>query len=161
MVRQPDSATLGEESKQLPAFVHHRITDIQSTLPTAEWRYCPNLENPADLLTRGVTADTLLSSSLWQNGPTWLTTPDRWPSFDQLPLPPLLVAAAVATEFVPADPATPTVGLHCVILLNRYSTLCKLLRVTAYVFRFIDNVRVQPDHRRYEPVRARVHHHET
>ena len=64
------------------------------------------------MFTSGITAETLMSSSLWQNGPTWLTTPDRWPSFDQPPLPPLLVAAAVATEFVPADPATPTVGLH-------------------------------------------------
>ena len=27
--------------KQLPTFVHHRITEIQSLLPTAEWKYCP------------------------------------------------------------------------------------------------------------------------
>ena len=143
-----------KSQKQLPAFVRHRITEIQLTLPTAEWKYCPTLENPADLLTRGITTETLTSSSLWQNGPAWLTTPDRWPLFDQPPLPPLLVAAAVATDFVPADPATPTVGLHCVILLNRYSTLCKLLHVTAYVFRFIDNVRAQPNNRRYGPVSA-------
>ena len=106
------------------------------TLPTAEWRYYPTLENPADLLTRGVTAETLISSSLWQNGPSWLTTPDRWPLFDQPPLPPLLVAAEVTTKFVPGDPATPTLSLHCVILLNRYGTLHKLLHVTTYVFRF-------------------------
>ena len=143
-----------KSQKQLPAFVRHRITEIQLTLPTAEWKYCPTLENPADLLTRGITTETLTSSSLWQNGPAWLTTPDRWPLFDHPPLPPLLVAAAVATDFVPADPATPTVGLHCVILLNRYSTLCKLLHVTAYVFRFIDNVRAQPNNRRYGPVSA-------
>ena len=98
---------------------------------------------------------TLISSSIWQNGPTWLTTPDKWPLFDQPPLPQLIVVAAVATEFVPADPATSTLGLHCVILLNRYSTLCKLLRVTAYVFCFIDNVQTQPDHRCYGPVSAK------
>ena len=135
-----------KSQKQLPPFVHHHINEIQSTLPTAEWRYCPTLENPAELLTRGITTDTLISSSIWQNGPTWLTTPDKWPLFDQPPLPQLIVAAAVATEFVPADPATSTLGLHCVILLNRYNALCKLLRVTAYVFRFIDNVRAKPDH---------------
>ena len=39
-------------------------------------------------------------------------------------------------------------------MLDRFSTLSKLLRVTAYVFRFIDNVRAQPDHRRYGPVSA-------
>ena len=140
--------------KQLPTFVRHRITEIQSLLPTAEWKYCPTLENPADLLTRGITTEALMSSTLWQHGPAWLTTPNRWPSFDQPILPPLLVAAAVATEFVPAEPITPTVGLHCVIMLYRFNTLSKLLRVTAYVFRFIDNVRAQPDHRRYGPISA-------
>ena len=69
--------------KQLPAFVCHCITEMQSQLPTAEWRYCPTLENSADLLTRGITTETLISSALWQNGPAWLTTPDRWPSLDQ------------------------------------------------------------------------------
>ena len=55
-----------KSQKQLPPFVHHHINEIQSTLPTAEWRYCPTLENPADLLTRGITTDTLISSSIWQ-----------------------------------------------------------------------------------------------
>ena len=129
----------------MPAFVHHRITEIRSKLPTAEWRYCPTLENPADLLIRGIDAEPLLSSTLWKNGPTWLTTADKRPLFDQPLLPPLLVAAAVATDFIPADSTIPTNDLHCVILLDRYSTLNKLLRVTAYAFRFIDNLRTQPD----------------
>ena len=77
-----------KSQKQLPAFVHHRITEIRSKLPTAEWRYCPTPENPADLLTRGIDAEALLSSMLWKNGPTWLTTADKWPLFNQPPLPP-------------------------------------------------------------------------
>ena len=67
-----------KSQKQLPAFVRHRITEIRETLPTAEWRYCPTFENPADLLTREITTETLMSSPLWQMEPTWLTTPDRW-----------------------------------------------------------------------------------
>ena len=143
-----------KSQKLLPAFVRNRITEMQSQLPTAEWRYCPTLENPADLLTRGITTDALISSSLWQNGPAWITTPTRWPSFDQPILPPLLVAAAVATEFVPAEPDKPAVGLHCIISLERFSTLCKLLRVTAYVFRFVDNVRARPEERHHGPINA-------
>ena len=72
--------------KQLQAFVHHRITEIRSLLPNATWRYCPTLENPVDLLTRGITTQSLLSSTLWQRGPEWLTTPDQWPTFQQPPL---------------------------------------------------------------------------
>ena len=143
-----------KSQKQLPAFVRNRIAEMKSQLPTAEWRYCPTLENPADLLTRGITTDALISSSLWKNGPAWITTPHRWPSFDQPSLPPLLVAAAVASEFVPAEPDTPTVGLHCIISLERFSTFSKLLRVTAYVFRFVDNTRSQPEERHCGPICA-------
>ena len=127
---------------------------MKSQLPTAEWRYCLTLENPADLLTREITTDALISSSLWKNGPAWITTPHRWPSFDQPSLPPLLVAATVASEFVPAEPDTPTVGLHCIISLDCFNTFSKLLRVTAYVFHFIDNARSRPEERHYGPICA-------
>ena len=128
--------------KQLPAFVHHRITEIRSLLPNATWRYCPTLENPTDLLTRGITTQSLISSTLWQHGPEWLTTPEQWPTFQQPPLPTLVVAAAVATEFVPTERTPPDIGLHAIISIDRYNTLGKLLAVTAYVFRFTDNSRV-------------------
>ena len=106
-----------KSQKQLPAFVCHRITEIQLTFLTAEWTYCPTLKKPTDLLTKGLLL-TLISSSLWQNGPTRLTTPDKWPLFDQSLLPPLLVAAAVATKIVPTDPATPTGGCTLVSALH-------------------------------------------
>ena len=53
----------------------------------------------------------------------------------------------MATEFVPAEPTPPAVGLQCVISIDRYSTLSKLLTVTAYVFRFTDNLHVKPEQR--------------
>ena len=75
------------------------------------------------------------SSTLWQNGSEWLTTPDKWPSFLNLQpsIPPLVVAAAVATEFIPTEPTPLDVGLHCVISVEGYSTLGKLLTVTVYM----------------------------
>jgi len=103
------------------------------------------------LLTRGTTTDALISSSLWQNELAWITAPDRWPSFDQPTLLPLLVAGEVASEFVPAEPDTPTVGLHCIISLDCFSTFSKLL---AYVFHFIDNPRSRPEEQHYGPICA-------
>ena len=141
--------------KQLPAFVNHRVTEMKSQLPTANWRYCPTLENPADLLTRGTTLQLLRSSPLWQHGPSWLTTPDQWPVFQLPPLPPLFVAAAIATEFVPQEPSPPAFGLDCVMSIDNYSTLHKLLAVTAYVLRFIGNSRTQPaEQRQIGPLEA-------
>lgn len=39
------------------------------------------------------------------------------------------------------DPTEPHTGIHKIIDLSRYSTLTKLLRVTGYVLRFINNLR--------------------
>ncbi|XP_065893435.1 uncharacterized protein [Dysidea avara] len=130
-----------QSEKQLPAFVHHRVSEMKSQLPTASWQYCPTLGNPADLLTRGITLQLLKSSSLWQHGTSWLTTPDQWPVFQLSPLSPLFIAAAIATEFVSQEPSPPALGLHCIMSINNYSTLHKVLAVTALVFRFIGNLR--------------------
>jgi len=104
-----------KSQKPLPVFVRHRTAEIQSLLPRAHWSYCPTSEKPADLLSRGTTIEVLMSSPLWNYGPTWLTAPSQWPSFQPPPLPPLVLAAAVATEFVPAEQPLPNLGLHCII----------------------------------------------
>ena len=142
-------------TKRLPTFVRNRVTEIQRNLPKANWRYCPTQANPADLLSRGTTTQVLMSSKLWQHGPDWLTTPSLWPSCEQPCLSPLLVAAATTTEFVPTGPNQPKVGLHCVISINRHSTLSKLLTVTAYVLRFAGNLRIPLEQRQTGPVSAK------
>ena len=119
--------------KSLPTFVQHRITEIQSLLPNATWNYCPTADNPADLLSRGTNTEVLISSALWQHGPKWLPNPNEWPSSQLPPIPPLVLATAVATEFVPAVPSLPDTGVHYIISIDHYSTLCKLLAVTAHV----------------------------
>ena len=43
------------------------------------WNYCPTQDNLADLVTRGVSVETLKDSRLWQYGPTWLTEESQWP----------------------------------------------------------------------------------
>jgi len=53
--------------KKLKPFVHHRVGEIRSI--STNWKYCLSADNPADLLTRGVTAQHL-SSALWERGPS-------------------------------------------------------------------------------------------
>ena len=127
---------------------------MNTLLPQATWNYCPTADNPADLLSRGTTTKSLLSSSLWQHGPKWLTTPSQWPSFQPPPLPPLVLAAAVATEFVPMEQTPTDLGIHCVISIDRYSSLNKMLSVSAYVVHFVDNLKVQPQQRQFGPITA-------
>ena len=70
-------------SRKLPTFVSHRVNEISQLAPSAIWKYCPTDDNPADLLTRGVNAQILKSSSLWNHGPTWITTDSQctWPTW--------------------------------------------------------------------------------
>lgn len=46
------------------------------------WRHVPTSSNPADLITRGVSADTLADPNhIWWNGPSWIVnTEDSWPA---------------------------------------------------------------------------------
>ncbi|XP_077497846.1 uncharacterized protein LOC144108501 [Amblyomma americanum] len=61
-------------------FVRNRVCEIQRVTGGYEWRHCPGKENPADLLTRGVSVSRLTASDVWWTGPQWLRKPDgEWP----------------------------------------------------------------------------------
>ena len=61
-------------------FISHRVKEIREAFPTATWSFTPSGENPADLLTRGLSADQLKSSILWTCGPDWLPDRSTWPT---------------------------------------------------------------------------------
>ena len=75
--------------KTLKPFINNRVNEIQSI--STSWKYCPSADNPADLLTRGITFQQLNSSVQWRNGPTWLNSPYKWPVWPQAEI--LLVQA--------------------------------------------------------------------
>jgi len=83
-------------TKKLLSFVSNRVEQITTLFPATSWHFCPTSENPADLLTRGIFSQQLISSNLWKYGPQWLALPQQWlvwPSTD-------IQAATVAIEEV-------------------------------------------------------------
>ena len=62
-------------SEEYRQFVANRVQKIQQHQGTV-WRHVPTDRNPADLGSRG---GTMSSTSLWMNGPPWLSNPDKWP----------------------------------------------------------------------------------
>ena len=81
--------------------------------------------------------------------------PNQWPSLQPLsPLSPLVLAAAVATKFVSIQQEPPDFGLHQIITIGCHSSLIKLLTITVYVYRFIENLSAQPQQRLCGPVSA-------
>lgn len=73
-------AWLNKEPATLKIFVNNRTQQIQQLTAEASWRHVSSSDNPADLLSRGTTAEELRASKLWWHGPHWLTkTAEHWP----------------------------------------------------------------------------------
>ena len=142
--------------KILKPFVNNRVQEIRSV--SASWRYCPSADNPADLLTRGITFQQLNSSIQWRYGPSWLKLPSKWPVWPQAEI--LLTQAdydedieTPSVEKSLADTTEPfSTGIQHLIDITRYSKLSKLLSVTAYVCRFTHNSRQPSSSRQIGPL---------
>ncbi|XP_071639995.1 uncharacterized protein [Temnothorax longispinosus] len=63
-------------NKKLPVFVAHRIGSIQERTAVDNWRHVGSKENPADLISRCISAKELMHSQLWWEGPQWLRCND-------------------------------------------------------------------------------------
>ncbi|XP_054717305.1 uncharacterized protein LOC129226700 [Uloborus diversus] len=135
-------------------FVSNRIAEIHGLSDPNSWGHCESKINPSDLITRGCSAKTLISSKLWWNGPEFLSLPeDQWKS-----------AKKCAKQIDVSDELSrkSTYILSCVLKENdvpiinmaKYSSLTKLYRVTAWIFRFIYNSRVKFEERNREELSA-------
>ena len=126
-----------QSNKNLNSFVHHRVSEIHQLTNDATWNFCPTSDNPADLLTRGITSSQLKSSTLWNHGPEWLTSTSNWPTWQATPALRLQALAITSAVFIPNEKQNSTHGLHTIIDVTDHSTFYKLIAVTAYVMRFI------------------------
>ncbi|XP_011883842.1 PREDICTED: uncharacterized protein LOC105570992 [Vollenhovia emeryi] len=115
-------------------YIHNRVCFIQESLPHAIWRFVPGTENPADCATRGLTPNQLSQHSTWWTGPPWLQlSPSSWPQTPQSPkqgdnLEERAPQVSVATQVKSTEPWT---------LIDRYSSITRLLRITAWCRRSV------------------------
>ena len=71
-------------TKIQPVFVANCLREIKAC-PDIKFCYVPTQENPADLASRGVTLDSISTSTLWWHGPSWLIAPNsNWLVTQQL-----------------------------------------------------------------------------
>ena len=67
-------------SHKFKAFVANRVGEIQSVTSPEQWRYVPIESNPADYVTRDLTASELVQKVTWWKGPSFLAKSEaEWP----------------------------------------------------------------------------------
>ena len=114
----------------------NRVSKIQKITDPCRWRHCTGRENPADLVTRGVSARELVQSNLWLTGPAFLLGDLSGVSLSQIPV-------IICREEL--DPSTTTTALVMVV----WSLVGgKAMRVMTWILRFGHNAR--------EPQKERV-----
>lgn len=140
---------LRREPRTLKQFVANRISLIAQSASSAQWHHVPGSENPADLLSRGTSADQLAFSARWWEGPSWLLRDQGdWPTSALSALTKeelVLERSEVKASFIGSIHSDIKTGL-CVggdSLLQRASTLHKLIRSTAFVFRFVEMTKIK------------------
>ncbi|XP_063408858.1 uncharacterized protein LOC134692334 [Mytilus trossulus] len=131
-------------TKTLKRFIANRVREITELTHPYKWRYCPTDNNPADLLTRGLTIEQFDQSILWRKGPHWLTDSTKWPELNSAKNTVLTSLVDDRENEEELDNLNMThqksLGSITNILdISNYGSYMKLLRITAYVIRFIRN----------------------
>ncbi|XP_073943810.1 uncharacterized protein isoform X2 [Choristoneura fumiferana] len=123
---------------RLKPFVRNRVNEIHETTANGLWSYVPSLDNPADLVSRGVKADLISSSPLWWSGPPYLLSNDKeWPKMpnEKRDLPDIVCHLAQSSN-------TSSTSTNILLtLIHKHSNLSRLFHVVTYIKRFISNCR--------------------
>lgn len=133
-------AWLKGPSSKYQAFVRNRVDFVTNTLPYCQWHYVKTTENPADLLTRGVSVNALVNNSFWLGGPSWLThnslefTTDISLPSDVPEARNIIVCHTLVFES-PFDES----------LISHYSSFDKLTRIVSLICKFIFRLRPSLD----------------
>ncbi|GFR21277.1 integrase catalytic domain-containing protein [Trichonephila clavata] len=129
------------DSSAFKPYIKNRVQEIQLLSDPSQWGHCPGKDNPADLISRGTSPVKLAQNELWWHGPPWLKlAPDHWPNRQRDILDSELCSEEL--EYRSSVHVAVTQQRESLVDINRFSSLKKLLKVTAWVFRFVNNARI-------------------
>lgn len=141
----------------MTAFVRNRICEIKSHNGIA-YHFVSTKENPADIATRGCSLQNLNNDELWWHGPQWMVK-QRAEWFESEFRSNKQTNSDYESELKKSKQTKetssllssgntyevfPSIGAPFEIDYVKYSSVTKLLRVTAYVLLFIRKLRKSP-----------------
>ena len=125
-------------------FIANRVVQIHELTDPSLWNFVPGTQNPADLVTRGLCAEDLISSKIWLKGPEFLTAATDTCFSAEVEDGNEIKDTAIglycsldesSVALVANDSKTDSVVFH----VDRWSSLSKAIRVVAWVLRFLFN----------------------
>ncbi|XP_036327163.1 uncharacterized protein LOC118739764 [Rhagoletis pomonella] len=127
------------EAYHWTTFVSNRVAKIQQLTGDFSWHHVPSVENPTDLVSRGVTVKDIAANSLWFHGPEFLVRDSRqWPN-NSVHIHDVIPEQRKHDIYLTISPQPDIIAEHKYV--NSYN---KLLRIFAYINRFISSLRHIP-----------------
>ena len=138
---------LRDHPSRWPTFIANRCSHIQTLMPGACWHHVASKDNPADVASRGVSPGLLKDHSLWWKGPSMLSescSPWSTAVEDLSSHKPSDVSCSKRLKRTKSEETrlfvnTTVRDKDIVIwdLVRRYSSFSRLVRITAYILRFL------------------------
>ena len=132
-------------TKEWKPFVENRVNEVRRLVPSEYWKHCPGQENPADLPSRGITPTELVTSKLWRHGPDWLVDTRFIIEEEELCMPEECAKEVRVTHcYIACNSSTwDLCNIGKLVDCEKFSQMRRLLRVTAYVIKFVNLFKVK------------------
>lgn len=145
-------------SKKWKSFVANRVQEITKLTDRESWFHCSGKSNPADILSRGTSVESLLQDTMWWNGPPFLVSDQPLETDNEF--------SVKEEEYLPElknlksndcdDPVTLTLKLDKTFLesiINRSNKFLTVIRICSYLYRFLNNSKF-PQNKKVGPLTA-------
>ena len=127
------------KDKDWSRYLKNRLIEICSLSSPNDWYHCPGEINPADLLTRGISAEQMTRSSVYYNGPHDLKIKNNLQIIEHITPPQECLKELKKDAKVMTTTTTNT--FRNVIDIKKYSSYKRLIHITALVIQFINHLR--------------------
>lgn len=122
-----------DDSNLYKQFVANRISEIRDGSNISDWRWVPTKLNAADLATRSKTTFCEKKFNIWLQGPDFLRRDEKdWPQQPDCHLLDSTYDVELKKNFLGL-----TIENLEVLPISKFSSWMKLLRCTAWIFRYI------------------------
>lgn len=155
-LRMPDLATFFwsdsnnalywiKKNDQWAPFVYNRVQEIRKLTNPEDWHYVPGSLNPADLPSRGCSAEYLKKTRWWE-GPQWLKeSQETWPNDTMEPDFEIINSEKRKTVVTATNTEMKTIEFF-----ENSNSFKRMVRITGWIYRFFRNLKSASSDRNLE-----------